>query len=80
MQFYLMQYRLKNGYLYGYFQFYYCRSSNYSRTFGSSILKLFDEKPIAMIVVAGVSMILAAVCVFVVKEVKVKPELELADI
>lgn len=48
--------------------------------FGSSILKLFDEKPIAMIVVAGVSMILAAVCVFVVKEVKVKPELELADI
>lgn len=38
--------------------------------FGPFILGLFDEKPIAMIIVAGFSMILAAVFVFIVKETK----------
>jgi maltose/moltooligosaccharide transporter len=40
--------------------------------FGSVILKLFGEKPIAMIMLAGASMILAAVSVFIVKETSIK--------
>ncbi|TPV31850.1 SLC45 family MFS transporter [Paucihalobacter ruber] len=41
--------------------------------FGSFILKLLGEKPIYMIVVAGVSMLLAAAFVFIVKETIPKP-------
>ena len=40
--------------------------------FGSAILKLLGEKPIAMIVVAGISMLLAAAFVFIVKETSTK--------
>jgi len=39
---------------------------------GPLLITLFDEKPIAMIVVAGVSMLIAALSVFIVKEQKPK--------
>ena len=44
--------------------------------FGSAILRLLGEKPISMIVVAGVSMLLAAAFVFIVKETSSKKDEE----
>lgn len=43
--------------------------------FGNNLLSLFGDRPIAMLILAGVSMILGAISVFFVKEIKNKSPL-----